>query len=189
MKDINDILAGYGLTDEQVSTICSEVVENYRSLGEVKQKDERITELRQQIEELNAKVAEAAESGQKVDELQSVIDDYKAKEEARLKDEEEKARRDSFATVFDTALDGKEFANELMRETVFEKVYAMCQSDAGVGAKEALESVTKDVSGVWVNPQNDVRKMPGAGTVGNMTPDKNASKRAFASLLFGSGEE
>lgn len=186
--DIKEILEGYGLTDEQVSTISAKVVENYRSIAEVTKKDKRIEELTDQVDDLNQKIEEAAESGQKVDELQAVVDEFRAKEEERKQAAEEQARRDSFTAVFDSAIGDREFANDLMRETVFEKAYSMCQGDAGIGAKDAIESVTKDVEGVWVNPQHDPKRMPGADLTGNQQT-KATSKRAFANLLFGSGQE
>lgn len=186
MKGINEILQGYNLTDEQISTISKEVVENYRSIVEIEKKDQRIKELTEQVDDLGAKVSEASEAGAKVDELQALIDEYKAKDEQRRVEAEEAARRNSFQEVFDAAVGDREFANDLMRETVFEKVYNACKNDAGVGAKDALNSVTKDVAGVWVNPQHDPRKMPGANNT-NTNNDAARTKRAFVRELFGSG--
>lgn len=187
MKDIKSILKGYDLSSEQIEAIAGEVMQNYRTIAEVEKKDARITELADQVETLNAKVNEASESGAKIDELQAVVNDYKAKEKQREEMELEQAKRDSFQKVFNEALKGKQFTNSLMQESVFDKVYKMCQENNGIGADVAIDTVTKDLQGVWVNPQQDVHKMPGTELI-DKTPSKDETKRAFASRLFGSAD-
>lgn len=185
--DIKEILSEYNLTADEVDEIVKAVYGNYRSIKELEKKDQRIQELTDQVGDLSAKVDEAAEAGAKVDELQEVVKQFEEKEEQRRAAAEEQARRDSFAVTFNAEVGERKFANDLMRDTVFEKAYTMCQNETGVGVKEAIESITKDVEGVWTNPQTDPNKMPGADFGNNNNNDAATTKRAFARKLFGSG--
>ena len=110
--------------------------------------------------------------------------EYEKAEADRKAAQEEAERRDSFRALFDAALGEREFANDLMRETVFERAYQQCQS-VGTGAKDAIEAVTRDVDGVWRNPQQDPKRMPGANEVSSKKPDGEVAKKAFAASLFG----
>lgn len=111
--------------------------------------------------------------------------EYQEAETKRKAAEDEAARRASFEETFNAAIGDKKFSNDLMRETVFEKVYGMCGKTSGLGAKEAIETVTKDVDGVWLNPQKDVHRMPSAGQLDEKQQAIADSKQALANLLFG----
>lgn len=189
MKDIKAILTEYELPADQVEKIAAEVMQNYRSLAELTKKEDRIKELEAQNNELQTQVEKLDSSSEEIENLKKAVEQYKTEEEERKKAESEKAARDSFEVVFNATLGEKEFANDLMRETIFEKVYKLCEENSGLGAKEALDSVTKDVPGVWVNPQRSAAKMPGAGEIDSKTPDSKAAKRAFVREFFGSGTE
>ena len=160
MKNIQAILEGYELTDEQRSKIAAEVDENYRSIEEIEKRRARIVELEEQNAALTEQIGSLQGDSEEVEVLRKQVQDFETQETERKQREEEAQKRDSFRVLFDAAVGSNEFANDLMRDTVFEKVYAQCQSDTGKGAKEALDAVTKDVDGVWKNPQNDVHKMP-----------------------------
>lgn len=186
--DIKEILSEYNLSADDVEAIVKAVYGNYRSIAEVQRKDERIAELTVQIDDLNKKVEEAAEAGQQLDELQATIQQFEEKEAQREAIAKEEAARANFKQSFDAALKDRQFANDLMRETVFEKVYAMCKDNSAIGAENALESVTKDVAGVWLNPQTDPHKMPGADLTDGKQPTAEQTKVSFARAFFGSAD-
>ena len=104
-------------------------------------------------------------------------------EEKRKADEAEAANRASFAQRFDEALEGREFANSIVRDAVFEKAYAHCTANAGADAKAAIEDAVKGVDNVWVNPQQDPRKMPNGEDM--KTSRKSAEEKNFLNALFG----
>lgn len=189
MKDIRVILEEAGLDKDKIDATAKEVLENYKSINEVEAKTEKIKELEKETSELREQIENAQGSEEEIQRLKATVEEYKAAEEKRNADEKEKANRDSFSTVFEASLDGKEFANDLLKETVFEKVYGMCKEASGLGAKEAIESVTKDIPGVWVNPQTDPRKMPSAGQLDSKQLDGASEKRDFVRSFFGSGKE
>lgn len=186
MKDIRAILEEAGLDQDKIDATAKEVLENYKSINEVEAKTEKIKELEKETSELREQIENAQGSEEEIQRLKETVEEYKAAEEKRNADEKEKANRDSFSAVFEASLDGKEFANDLLKETVFEKVYGMCKEASGLGAKEAIESVTKDIPGVWVNPQTDPRKMPSPQDLQVKNDSLVESKKGLANLLFGS---
>lgn len=187
MQDIKAILAKHAdeLSDETKEVISKAVLQNYRTIDEVEKKTERIKELEGTNKELTEKVGELEGDSDKITELQAVVDEFKAKEKQRKEADEENQRRETFRESFDKSLGERKFINDLMRDTVFDKVYKLCGEDSSIGVKEAIENVTKDVDGVWANPQQDPRKMPGTG-IEKKTPEPSASKKIFAKQLFGS---
>lgn len=160
MKDIEAILSGFQLSDEDRDTIIKEVGENYRSIVEVTKKSQRIEELESQNKALTEQVGNLEGDGEELEKLRKQVSDYEAAEEKRKADETEATKREQFRVVFDAALDGKEFANEMIRETVFSKAYKECGNNAAINAKDAIEQLTKDMDGIWKNPHRDVNRMP-----------------------------
>lgn len=185
MKDIVAILEEYAadMPEETRKAIAGEVIKNYRTIDEVTKKAERIKELEADKGALEKQVTELAASGDEVDELKATVAQYQEKEEQRKAEAAKAAAREAFRAQFDAAVGDKKFANDLMRETVFDKAYVLCGETSGLGASDALEQVVKDVDGVWLNPQNDVNRMPS----GDLKNDKKATnKKEFAKKLFGS---
>lgn len=187
MQDITAILEEHAadLPEETRKAIASAVIKNYRTIAEVTKKDERIKELETDKNTLEKQVTELEATGEEVDELKATVEQYKAKERQRKAEAAKAEAREAFRAQFDAAVGDKKFANDLMRETVLDKVYALCGETSGLGASDALAQVTKDVDGVWQNPQTDPHRMP----AGDLSDDKNAaatSKKEFAKRLFGS---
>lgn len=184
MKDIKAILAEHDLDDATAKAIEKAVGENYRTIAEAQQKADRIKELERANGDLADQVKALEGDGEQLQTLRDKVSEYEKAEADRKAAQEEAERRDSFRALFDVALGDREFANDLMRDTVFEKAYQQCQS-VGTGAKDAIEAVTRDVDGVWRNPQQDPKRMPGANDISTKKPDGEVAKRAFAAQLFG----
>lgn len=187
MKDIKAILETYEIDADLQKSIEKEVLENYRTIKELEKKENRINELTEQLDNLKTEIEATKENGAKIEELQGLIANYEKEEKARAEAEQEKAKRDSFREVFNAQLGERQFINDLMRDTVFEKAYSMCSENKGIGAGDAITAVTKDIEGVWVNPQHDVKKMPGTD-LREKTPSKDETKKNFAKTLFGSAD-
>lgn len=185
MKNIETILKGYeALTDDQRDEIVQAVNENYRSIEEVTKKTERISELEEQNAALTEQVGSLQGDSEEVEKLRKQVSDFEAKETERKQREEEAQKRDSFRVLFDEAVGEREFVNDLMRDTVFEKAYTQCQSQNGVGAKAALDEVTKDIDGVWKNPQQDVKRMPDISDITNKKSGVNEASKNLLQQLF-----
>lgn len=189
MKDIKEILRDIELSDEDRQTIISEVGENYRTINEVNGKVDRIKELEEQNQALTEQVGNLEGDGEEVEKLRQQVRDFEAAEEKRKAEAEEAEKRSQFRTVFDAAIGEREFANDLIRDSVFNKAYATCSATAGLDAKRVIEDMTKDADGIWKNPQQEAKKMPNPADVSNAkTTNEDAAKKDIAKFLFGGKE-
>lgn len=192
MQDIKGILKENApeLPEEAAKAIIEAVGENYRTIKEAEQKAQRITALEAELAERDEAIKQMEGAGAEVEALRAKVTEFEAAEAKRTADEAEAQKRRAFEQSFDAALDGREFANGMLRETVLDRAYKLCADSEGLGVKDAIDSLTKDQSGVWVNPQADPKKMPGSSDMTN-SHESNAdqSKRAFAARLFGSGSK
>lgn len=185
MKDIKAILSEHELDSSVSEAIIKAVNENYRTIDEVEKKSKRIEELTAQNEALTQQVGELEGDGEEIEKLRKQVEDFKEAEKQRKATEAENAKREAFRVMFDAAVGERKFANDLVKNSVFESVYKTCNEDAGAGAKDTLENLTKDMPGVWENPQNAPHKMPNAADLSNSSSGTEAAKRGFARSLFG----
>lgn len=190
MKNIEQILGEVeGLTDEQKSEITKGVTENYRTVAEVKTKTDRITELEGEVSTYKESIEALEGDSKKLDELKAKVAEYEEAEEKRKTEAEEQAKATAFEKNFDEAIknrsaeQGNSFVNDMMRDSVLTKVRKMCAEDESKGIAEAIDAVTKDVSGVWKNPQQPVHKMP--NNTGAAGEDSTEDKRTMANFLRG----
>lgn len=188
MKDIKAILSAFELSDDDREAIIKEVGENYRSIVEVDKKANRIKELEEQNAALTEQVGNLEGDGEEVEKLREQVKTFEAAEAQRKAEAEEAAKRDQFRAVFDAAVGEREFSNDIIRDSIFDKAYARCTETTGLDAKQVIEEMTKDAEGVWKNPQQDVRKMPDPAAISNKKPSDDAVKKSFAAQLFGSNK-
>ena len=160
MKDIKAILEGITLTDDDREAIIKEVGENYRSIVEVTKKAQRIEELESQNKALTEQVGNLEGEGEELENLRQQVNQFAEAEERRKANELEASKRNNFRVIFDAALGDRKFANEMIGETVFNRAYEECGENAAINAKDAIEKLTKDMDGIWKNPQTDAEKMP-----------------------------
>lgn len=188
MKDIKAILEEHGqsLDSEAAGAILRDVQENYRTVAEVEKKAARISELEARQKELTEQVGALEGQGDEVQALKKRVADYEQAEKERVAEAREATRRAEFERAFEGAVGSREFANDLVRDSVMARAMDACSKDSTLGVKEAVEAATKDVPGVWRNPQKDPAKMPDPKDVssrkGNTEED---AKRDLARSLFG----
>ena len=186
MKDIKAILAGFNLTDDEREQIIREVGENYRSIVEVTKKTQRIEELEQQNQALTEQVGNLEGTTEEIETLRNTINEFQAAEERRKANETEAAKRESFRVLFDSALEGKEFTNGMIRDSVFEKAYEKCAESAGYDVREAIKGITDNMDGIWKNPQRAAEKMPSQSDISsNKEHDAKSDKQTIANFMFG----
>ena len=169
MKNVKDIIGELGieLDGAKLGDLERAVLENYRTVAEVENKQSRIGELEQQLATAN-EALEAAKNADvgNADEVQAMRDKIaayeKADEERRAKTEEEKARRE-FDEKFGEAVGGKQFVNDIVRGAVADRAYAIAKANPDMDVAAILGGVVGDAEGVWQNPQQTVKKMPAAG--------------------------
>lgn len=168
MKNIKDIIGELGieLDEAKLGDLEKAVLENYRTVAEVENKQSRIGELEQQLETAN-EALEAAKNADvsNADEVQAMRDKIaayeKADEERKAQTEEEKARQE-FEEKFGKAVGEKQFVNDIVRGAVADKAYAIAKANPDMDVAAILGGIVGDAEGVWQNPQQTVKKMPAA---------------------------
>ena len=168
MKNIKDIIGELGieLDEAKLGDLEKAVLENYRTVAEVENKQSRISELEQQLATAN-EALEAAKNADvsNADEVQAMrgkIAAYeKADEERKAQTEEEKARQE-FDEKFGKAVGDKKFVNDIVRGAVADKAYAIAKANPDMDVAAILGGIVGDAEGVWQNPQQTVKKMPAA---------------------------
>ena len=111
--------------------------------------------------------------------------------EAERAKQEKEAQMDAILTqTAESALEGREFVNEYTRAHFLGELKKAIQDPANKGKKPAdlFADMTKDVDGIFRNPQHEPLKIAGvtkSDTSGNMTKDqimsiKDASERQAA---------
>lgn len=168
MKNIKDIIGELGieLDEAKMGDLEKSVLENYRTVAEVDNKQSRIVELEQQLATAN-EALEAAKNADvsNADEVQAMRDKIaayeKADEERKAQTEEEKARQE-FEEKFGKAVGDKKFVNDIVRGAVADKSYAIAKANPDMDVAAILGGIVGDAEGVWQNPQQTVKKMPAA---------------------------
>lgn len=168
MKNIKDIIGELGieLDEAKLGDLEKAVLENYRTVAEVENKQSRISELEQQLATAN-EAMEAAKNADvsNADEVQAMRDKIaayeKADEERKAQTEEEKARQE-FDEKFGKAVGDKQFVNDIVRGAVADKAYAIAKANPDMDVAAILGGIVGDAEGVWQNPQQSVKKMPAA---------------------------
>lgn len=168
MKNIKDIIGELGieLDEAKLGDLEKAVLENYRTVAEVENKQSRISELEQQLATAN-EALEAAKNADvsNADEVQAMRDKIaayeKADEERKAQTEEEKARQE-FDEKFVKTVGDKQFVNDIVRGAVADKAYAIAKANPDMDVAAILGGIVADAEGVWQNPQQTVKKMPAA---------------------------
>lgn len=188
MKDIKAIIEEHAadLSEEAKAAILKDVRASYKTVAEYSKKTDRIAELESQAQAIGEKAARLEGESMELEELRAQLAAVQ-KAEADRKAEAERAEALSrFRDSFDAALNGRKFANSIVEDTVFNRAYEACTADAAKGAAEAIAELTKDMEGVWVNPQRDPMMMPTLEQVSSAkASSEKEAKKSFAAALFG----
>lgn len=168
VKNIKDIIGELGieLDEAKLGDLDKAVLENYRTVAEVENKQSRISELEQQLATAN-EALEAAKNADvsNADEVQAMRDKiaaYEAADEERKAQTEEEKARQEFDEKFGKAAGDKKFVNDIVRGAVADKAYAIAKANPDMDVAAILGGIVGDAEGVWQNPQQTVKKMPAA---------------------------
>ena len=185
MKDIKAILADHDVSEDTAAAIAAEVRANYKTVAEWTKKVDRIAELERQNAELSEAASKVDGTTAEITALQEQVEAMKKAEADRKAAEAEQAKRDEFRAAFDEALGDREFANSIIRDSVFERSYAECSKNVATSAKDAIEAAVKDVENVWMNPQRDPHRMPTDDQMKTGRKSAESQRKSFADALFG----
>ena len=154
----------------------------YVAKGKDNEQKEEIESLKRQLAEKDETIANLEKAKGDADSMQKELDRYKQAEADREKAEKE-AHMDAILTqTAESALEGREFVNDYTRNYFLGELKKAIQDPANKGKKPAdlFADMTKDVDGVFKNPQHEPLKIAGVtktDTSGNMTKDQIISIR------------
>lgn len=179
------------ISDEQLNSLLDL---NSRDIGKAKGKagdqQAEIESLRNQLAERDETIAGLEKAKGDAAAIQAELDKYKQAEAERAKAEKE-AQMDAILTqTAESALEGRDFVNEYTRAHFLGELKKAIQDPKNKGKKPAdlFSDMTKDVDGIFKNPQHEPLKIAGVmqrDTRNNMTKDqimeiKDASERQAA---------
>ena len=203
IKEILGKLEGVELTDEQIAQVEKDVLANYRTKAELDNKAQALAAAeatnKQLTEELEAAKNLDASNTSEVEAMKARLDEMIAEQNAAKEKSEAEAKREAFKGAFAEALGGKRFANKIVGDTVFEKAYTMSSENPAMAVDAIVSQIVGDEPGIWLNPQQDPKKMPTPGNdnagvgatpitsvdqIKGMTPDEiNANWATVSELL------
>lgn len=162
MENIETILEGIELTDDQRNKIIKGVTANYKTVAEMNGKVNRISELEAEIKKRDDAISELQGDQSEIEALRGQVAEYQAADEKRKADEAERDRLRTFEQQFNSAVTetGKEFVNSYTRDAVLKDALDRCTNTASLGISDALKAIENDNPSIWLNPQNDVNAMP-----------------------------
>lgn len=150
------------ISDEQLESILDL---NSRDIGKAKGKTENqnkeLEQLKKELAEKDQTIANLEKAKGDTEAIQKELDRYK-QEEADRKKAEKEAQMDAILTqTAEAALDGKEFVNDFTRAHFVAELKKSLSDPANKGKKasELFDAMTKDVDGVFKNPQQEPMKI------------------------------
>ena len=172
--DFTEIFKGESLTLEQFTERTKDMKLADLSGGDYVAKGKYDSDLKKARDELKtAKETISTLEANKgdTDALQAELDKYKQADVARQKAEQEAAAQKALEERFDAVVNGKEFANDLVRNGTLDAFSRALNDPAntGKGDKELFDALTKDAAGIWKNPQQVKVTIPGAENHGGTT--------------------
>ena len=174
LAQFNEKTNGMKLADLSTGEYVAKVKDN--------EQKEEIESLKRQLAEKDETIANLEKAKGDADSMQKELDRYKQAEADREKAEKE-AQMDAILTqTAESALEGREFVNDYTRNYFLGELKKAIQDPANKGKKPAdlFADMTKDVDGVFKNPQHEPLKIAGVtktDTSGNMTKDQIMSIR------------
>lgn len=173
-----DELLAIGLTEEQAAQVFAM---NGKDVEKVKGD---VSTLKAQLAEAQSTISTLESNKGDMETLQAELKKYQDAEEARTKAEQEAAEQAAMLERFNKAAEGKEFSNDLAKNGLMEAFRAAVNDPAntGKGDAELFGMLTKDVPGLFKNPQQEQVVIRGvnhqggtiytADQIRKMTPDE-----------------
>ena len=164
LQNIEEILKANGIEGDPAKAIAKAVGENYKTVAEVEQKAKKLTETQAALDNANKALDEAKKAAESadVDGLKAKIAEYEEAAKERTEADEEAKKRAAFADEFGKAVGDKKFVNDIVRDAVADKAYAIAKANPDMDVAAILGGIVSDAEGVWQNPQQTVKKMPAA---------------------------
>lgn len=175
-----DFLKGLGLEQDAIDKIMAENGKDIAKVkADVEELKKQLTDKDASIEELNKTIKEYEGTDDTIKTLQKKVADYEQAEKDRVQAEKD-AEADRILTENILGVIGdKEFVNDYTKNSIVAQVKTeLAKSEnKGKGAGEIFETLTKDVEGIFKNPQQQKLTIPPAG--GGDNNEKKVEFRNF----------
>lgn len=185
--DVFELLAKHGIdvAEDKREGFRKDFFDNFKTASEVARKAQKLEEANGRISELEAAVADrdkaieglksdGGDNAKTIEELQAAVQAYKDAEAKREAEAKAASERAAFDKLFAEALGNKEFAADLVRESVGSKSFEMHKANPAMGIADIIAAVTEGQDGIWKNPQTDPKKMPVPGQTFGDKPTINS---------------
>lgn len=187
MKNVIDILRelGFEMDEDKAKAVEKAVLESYRTIEELNGKSAKLDAANARVSELEAQAGELSKqlkaldsekgaSAEAIDALKAKVAEYEQAEADRKAKQEADEREAKFREAFDAAVGDRKFANDFVRDSIFQRSIKAREADPVKGYGDIIAELTKDVPGVWENPQADPKNLPrpgeGGGEAGTSKP-------------------
>lgn len=160
-------LLSIGLTEEQADQVFAmngKDIENAKT---------EVSGLRAKLKEAQETIKTMEANKGDLEGLQAELEKYKQAEADRQQAEQEAAARAAIMERFNKAAEGKEFSNDLAKNGLMEAFRSAVNDPAntGKGDAELFGMLTKDVPGLFKNPQQETVTIK--GVTGSWSNDAN----------------
>lgn len=167
--DFTEIFKGESLTLEQFTERTANMKLADLSGGEYVAKGKYEADVKKAKDELKtAKETISTLEANKgdMDALQAELEKYRQADEARQKAEQEAAAHAALVERFGKVKGDKEFSSEYAESGLMDAFNKAISDPAntGKGDKELFDALTKDVAGIWKNPQQEPVRIAGVNT-------------------------
>lgn len=167
--DFTEIFNGESLTLEQFTERTASMKLADLSTGEYVAKGKYEADVKKAKDELKtAKETISTLEANKgdMDALQAELEKYRQADEARQKAEQEAAAHAALVERFGKVKGDKEFSSEYAESGLMDAFNKAISDPAntGKGDKELFDALTKDVAGIWKNPQQEPVRIAGVNT-------------------------
>lgn len=162
---------------DQIMAINGNDVE--KAKGKANDYKTQLTSLTQQLEESKKTIENLEKAQGDVSALQAEIEKYKAAD-AKREEEAQKAQLEAILSqTADEALKDKKFVNDVTKNYYHgELMKALAdKANAGKSATDLFAAMTKDVEGIFANPQHEKLQIP---SIDNQISDKEPTSIAEA---------
>lgn len=172
MKNIEDILKDAGVEGEQAQSIAKAVGENYRTIAEVEQKTKKLADTQAALDNANKALEEAQKAAEAadVDGLKAKLAEYEQAAQKRAEEDAENQSRAKFDEEFANGLNGRKFANSVVKDAVTAKAYQLRKGNADMPIEDIIKLAAPDETGIWENPQQAPHKMPAGDSAAQSMP-------------------
>lgn len=164
---MREFLKGLDLDKDTINTIMAE-------------HGKLITEAKEKLKEYEDEIAELKKSNENTDKIQKELDDLKKSVADRDAKEKEKADSEKLTNDIMAVVGDKKFASDYAKNGLIADVKAELgkEENKGKEIKDIIDVLTKDKSGIFLNPQQ-----PNMSGMSNKVYD-NVNKEAFNKMGY-----